>query len=74
MSGLGGLNKTPDGVVIGMVQLQLPTVTTQIGASSYTRQINQVMSYGADLTLLSAPPESASVIATEWTIGGCIQS
>ncbi len=28
MSGLGGLNKTPDGVVIGMVQLQLPTVTT----------------------------------------------
>ena len=25
MSGLGGLNKTPDGVVIGLVQLQLPT-------------------------------------------------
>ncbi|HEX3902757.1 MAG TPA: formamidase [Polyangia bacterium] len=28
MSGLGGLNKSPAGVVIGMVQLQLPTVTT----------------------------------------------
>ena len=28
MSGLGGLNKTPDGVVIGMVQLQLPVVVT----------------------------------------------
>ena len=26
MSGLGGLNKTPDGVVIGLVQLQLPTI------------------------------------------------
>jgi len=26
MSGLGGLNKTPDGVVVGVVQLQLPTV------------------------------------------------
>jgi formamidase len=28
MSGLGGLNKTPDGVVLGMVQLQLPVVVT----------------------------------------------
>lgn len=28
MSGLGGLNKSPDGVVIGLVQLQLPTVVT----------------------------------------------
>ena len=32
MSGLGGLNKSPAGVVIGMVQLQLPTVTTPVGA------------------------------------------
>src|SRR5690348_5286693 len=28
MSGLGGLNKTINGVVIGMVQLQLPEVAT----------------------------------------------
>ncbi len=28
MSGLGGLNKSPDGVVIGLVQLQLPNVVT----------------------------------------------
>jgi formamidase len=28
MSGLGGLNKTPNGVVLGMVQLQLPVVDT----------------------------------------------
>jgi formamidase len=28
MSGLGGLNKTPNGVVIGLVQLQLPNVAT----------------------------------------------
>ena len=28
MSGLGGLNKSPSGVVLGLVQLQLPTVTT----------------------------------------------
>jgi formamidase len=28
MSGLGGLNKSPNGVVLGMVQLQLPVVQT----------------------------------------------
>lgn len=28
MTGLGGLNKTPNGVVIGLVQLQLPVVAT----------------------------------------------
>ncbi|MGK7909632.1 MAG: formamidase [Synechococcus sp.] len=28
MSGLGGLNKSPNGVVLGMVQLQLPIVVT----------------------------------------------
>ena len=28
MSGLGGLNKSPNGVVIGLVQLQLPVVVT----------------------------------------------
>ena len=28
MSGLGGLNKSPDGVVIGLMQLQLPNVVT----------------------------------------------
>ena len=28
MNGLGGLNKSPNGVVIGLVQLQLPTVAT----------------------------------------------
>ena len=28
MSALGGLNKTPNGVVIGLVQLQLPVVET----------------------------------------------
>jgi len=29
MSGLGGLNKSPNGVVIGLVQLQLPNVATK---------------------------------------------
>src|SRR5437763_9574930 len=28
MSGLGGLNKSPNGVVVGLVQLQLPVVDT----------------------------------------------
>lgn len=48
----------------------LPSVTAPIGASSYARQVAQVIDYGADLTLLMAPPASAATITTEWTIGG----
>jgi branched-chain amino acid transport system substrate-binding protein len=47
-----------------------PSVTVPVGASSYARQVNQVIGYGADMTLLMAPPESAATITTEWTIDG----
>ena len=30
MNGLGGLNKSPNGVVVGVVQLQLPVVATPV--------------------------------------------
>jgi formamidase len=39
MSGLGGLNKSPRGVVIGLVQLQLPTVVTPADLSAQTQKI-----------------------------------
>ena len=39
MSGLGGLNKTPDGVVIGLVQLQLPTITAKSDLAAQTKKI-----------------------------------
>ncbi len=39
MSGLGGLNKTPNGVVLGMVQLQLPTVVTPTDLAEQTERI-----------------------------------
>ena len=39
MSGLGGLNKTPNGVVIGLVQLQLPVVATPDDLAAQTRRI-----------------------------------
>jgi formamidase len=39
MSGLGGLNKSPEGVVIGLVQLQLPTVATKSDLEAQTRKI-----------------------------------
>ncbi len=31
MSGLSGLNKSPNGVVVGLVQLQLPVTKTKRG-------------------------------------------
>lgn len=39
MSGLGGLNKTPNGVVLGMVQLQLPVVATPADLAAQTGKI-----------------------------------
>ena len=39
MSGLGGLNKTPDGVVIGLVQLQLPTIVNKGDLAAQTKKI-----------------------------------
>jgi hypothetical protein len=38
-SGLGGLNKSPNGVVLGMVQLQLPTVVTTADLAAQTQKI-----------------------------------
>lgn len=39
MNGLGGLNKTPNGVVIGLVQLQLPVVVTPQDLAAQTDRI-----------------------------------
>ena len=39
MSGLGGLNKSPNGVVVGVVQLQLPVVVNREDLARQTRRI-----------------------------------
>jgi formamidase len=39
MNGLGGLNKSPEGVVIGLVQLQLPVVATPQDLAQQTERI-----------------------------------
>ncbi|MGD9738607.1 MAG: formamidase [Bauldia sp.] len=39
MNGLGGLNKSDNGVVIGLVQLQLPNVTTKADLAAQTAKI-----------------------------------
>jgi formamidase len=44
MSGLGGLNKSPHGVVIGLVQLQLPTVVTPVDLSAQVEKIVSMVS------------------------------
>lgn len=43
MNGLSGLNKSPGGVVIGLVQLQLPKVETPDQLSSQTQRIVQMV-------------------------------
>ena len=39
MSGLGGLNKSPDGVVVGLVQLQNPVVATPADLEAQTARV-----------------------------------
>ncbi len=39
MNGLGGLNKSPNGVVLGLVQLQLPVVVTPADLARQTEKI-----------------------------------
>ena len=39
MSGFGGLNKSENGVVIGLVQLQLPTVKTKADLTAQTQRV-----------------------------------
>ena len=39
MSGLGGLNKSPNGLVIGLVQRQLPVVETSVHLLAQTEKI-----------------------------------
>ena len=39
MNGLGGLNRSPNGVVIGLVQLQLPVVATPAQLAAQTDRI-----------------------------------
>lgn len=43
MNGLGGLNKSPNGVVLGMVQLQLPTVVTAADLAAQTDRIVEMV-------------------------------
>ena len=43
MSGLSGLNKSPHGVVIGLVQLQLPVVETPAQLATQAQRIVQMM-------------------------------
>ena len=43
MSGLGGLNKSPNGVVIGLVQLQLPIVVTEEHLDAQCKRICELV-------------------------------
>jgi formamidase len=43
MNGLGGLNKSPNGVVIGLAQSQLPVVVTRDDLAAQTRRIVEMV-------------------------------
>ncbi len=43
MSGLVGLNKSPNGVVLGLVQLQLPVVETKEDLTEQTEKVCEMV-------------------------------
>ena len=43
MNGLGGLNKSPNGVVVGLVQLQLPSIATRADIGRQTERIVEMV-------------------------------
>jgi formamidase len=43
MSGLGGLNKSPKGVVLGLVQLQLPVIKTRADIQAQVEKIDRMV-------------------------------
>jgi formamidase len=48
LSGLGGLNKSPDGVVLGLVQLETPNVVTEEDLKIQTQRICQFVTKARD--------------------------
>lgn len=65
MSGLGGLNKSPNGVVLGMVQLQLPVIETK---ADLTQQTDKVVSMVAKARRNS--PNMDLVVFPEYALHG----
>jgi hypothetical protein len=69
MSGLGGLNKAPDGVVIGLVQLQLPTIASKSDLAAQTKKICAMVQKarkGMTRWILSSSP-NIRCTASPWT-------
>ncbi len=65
MSGLGGLNKSPNGVVLGLVQLQLPVVATP---EDLARQTEKIVSMVAKAR--RASPATDLVVFPEYALHG----
>ena len=65
MSGLGGLNRSPNGVVVGMVQLQLPVVATSADLARQTRRICEMVA-----TARRGMPSMDLVVFPEYALHG----
>src|ERR1700752_3087285 len=65
MSGLGGLNKSPNGVVIGLAQIQLPTVVTADDLAAQTARICQMV-----VKARASMPTMDLVIFPEYSLHG----
>ena len=67
MSGLGGLNKSPNGVVIGLVQLQLPNVVTPADLKAQAERVAALV-HGDFMQFNPAGISTASWIAFAYLV------
>lgn len=67
MSGLGGLNKSTHGVVVGLVQLQLPVTVTK---SDLTKQTDKVCKIIRKAKRFAAPIDL--VVFPEYMLHGAV--
>lgn len=75
MSGLGGLNQSPNGVVIGLVQLQLPvTETKRISRNRrrrYAEMVEKGKQFAAPIDLVVFPEYMLHGLSMVWTRRSC---
>ena len=66
MNGLGGLNKSANGVGLGMVQLQLPVVKTKADLTAQTARVVELVGKGDIAPYCTAATVGLAYINLGW--------
>ncbi|MEA2918857.1 MAG: formamidase [Bradyrhizobium sp.] len=65
---LGGLNKSPEGIVIGLVQLQLPVVVTKADLARQTERIHGTNGRADEIITAEVRPDLVREARIHWGV------